>query len=91
MFVGIGSLVFAKHPAMQSLGVVVIIGMFSVVAAAYIFPPLLYNLLIKDRKGRIRPFPYTFASLYGSLTYFIKFLGVSMLMRIYNIFVKDER
>ena len=90
MFVGIGSLVFAKHPAMQSLGVVVVIGMFSVVAAAYIFPPLLYNLLIKDRKGRIRPFPYTFASLYGSLTYFIKFLGVSMLMRIYTIFVKDR-
>ena len=90
MFVGIGSLIFAKHPSMQSLGVVVVIGMFSVVAAAYIFPPLLYNFLIKDRYGRPRQFPYTFASLGASLFYFIKFLWICVLMRIYSFFVKDR-
>ena len=91
MFVGIGSLVFAQHPAMKSLGVVVVIGMFSVVAAAYIFPPLLYNLLIKDRKGRPRQFPYTFSSLFGSLVYFVKFVVVCMVMRVYTLFVKNRK
>ena len=41
MFVGIGTLIFAKHPAMSSLGLIVVIGMFSVVAASFVFPPLL--------------------------------------------------
>ncbi|MBO4371975.1 MAG: 1-acyl-sn-glycerol-3-phosphate acyltransferase, partial [Bacteroidales bacterium] len=90
MFVGIGSLMFAKHPAMQSLGIVVVIGMFSVVAAAYIFPPLLYNFLIKDREGNPRLFPYTFRSLFGSLFYFLRFLWICILMRTYSIFVKKR-
>lgn len=90
MFVGIGSLIFAQHPAMKSLGVVVVIGMFSVVAAAYIFPPLLYNFLVKERHGNKRQFPYTFRSLFGSLYYFIKFLIICMLMRIYTLFVRNR-
>ena len=41
MFIGIGSLIFAKHPALHSLAEVTIVGMFSVVLMAYIIPPLL--------------------------------------------------
>ena len=40
MFVGIGSLIFAKHPALHSLAEVTIVGMFSVVLMAYVIPPL---------------------------------------------------
>ena len=43
MFIGIGSLIFAKHPALHSLAEVTIIGMFSVVLMAYLIPPLLYK------------------------------------------------
>ena len=58
MFFGIGTLLFAKHPAMQSLGEVTVIGMFSVVLMAYLFPPLIFNWLTK-KNGKLRPHPYT--------------------------------
>ena len=41
MFIGIGSLIFAKHPALHSLAEITIVGMFSVVLMAYVIPPLL--------------------------------------------------
>lgn len=40
MFIGIGTLIFARHPALRSLAEVTIIGMFSVVLMAYVIPPL---------------------------------------------------
>ena len=43
MFIGIGSLIIARHPALHSLAEVTIVGMFSVVLMAYIFPPLIFN------------------------------------------------
>lgn len=56
MFIGIGTLIFAKHPALHSLAQVTIIGMFSVVFMAYLFPPLIFNWLVKDQHGyRLRP------------------------------------
>ena len=45
MFIGMGTLVLARHPALHSLAEVVIVGMFSVVLMAYIFPPLLFKWL----------------------------------------------
>lgn len=45
MFVGIGVLVIARHPAMHSLGMVTLIGMSVVVLMANILPPLLRSLL----------------------------------------------
>ena len=45
MFIGIGTLIFAKHPAMRSLAEVTIVGMLSVVLMAYLFPPLLFSRL----------------------------------------------
>lgn len=47
MFVGIGSLIFARHPALYSLAEVTIVGMFSVVLMAYIIPPMLFSLKAK--------------------------------------------
>ena len=56
MFIGIGTLIVAKHPALHSLAQVTIAGMFSVVLMAYLFPPLIFNFLVKNRKGyRLRP------------------------------------
>ena len=40
MFIGIGTLIFARHPALRSLAEVTIVGMFSVVLMAYVIPPL---------------------------------------------------
>lgn len=66
MFIGIGCLIFARHPAMRSLGEVTVIGMFSVVLMAYLFPPLLFNFLIR-KNGSLRRQPLSFALLYRKL------------------------
>ncbi len=56
MFIGIGTLIVAQHPALRSLAEVTIVGMFSVVLMAWIFPPLIYRWIVADRKGyRRRP------------------------------------
>ena len=56
MFIGIGALIFAKHPALYSLAEVTIIGMFSVVLMAYLFPPLIFRWLVYAHgKERLRP------------------------------------
>ncbi len=49
MFIGIGTLIFAKHPALHSLAEVTIIGMFSVVLMAYLIPPLLFKWMKKNK------------------------------------------
>jgi 1-acyl-sn-glycerol-3-phosphate acyltransferase len=58
MFIGIGTLIFAKHPALRSLGEVTIVGMLSVVMMAYLFPPLVFNWLV-SKNGKIRQRPIT--------------------------------
>lgn len=51
MFIGIGTLIFAKHPALHSLAEVTIIGMGVVVLMAWIVPPLLFDLLVSHDKS----------------------------------------
>ena len=58
MFIGIGALVLARHPAMRSLGQVTVIGMLTVVAMAYYLPPLLFRWLT-TRHGEPRKAPLT--------------------------------
>ncbi len=47
---GVGVLVFAKHPALRSVALVSVIGIFSAVLIAFIVQPLLFNLLIFKKK-----------------------------------------
>ena len=62
MFIGIGSLIVAKHPAMRGLAEVTIVGMAVVVAMAYTIPPLIFNFLTRV-KGVKRRFPVTLAAI----------------------------
>ena len=58
LFIAIGMLIFAKHPALRSLAEVAIVGMVSVVVCAYLFPPLIYRF-ITTKKGKPREVPWT--------------------------------
>ena len=64
MFVGIGTLIVSKHPAMKSLAEVTIIGMVSVVLMAYMIPPLFFRW-ITMKGGVARKYPLTLRSLFG--------------------------
>lgn len=54
MLLAIGVLVFAKHPAMHSLGAVTLIGMTCVVLMAYLVPPILFKFILQFRFFRER-------------------------------------
>lgn len=62
MFIGMGVLVFAKHPALRSLGSVTLVGMFSVVLMAYLLPPFFFKW-ITSKNGKLRKRPLTIKSL----------------------------
>ena len=66
MFIGIGVLAFAKHPAMRSLGLVTVIGMITVVVMACYIPPVLYRWAT-TKKGQPRRSPVTIGSILKTL------------------------
>ena len=50
MFIGIGSLIVARHPALHSLAEVTIVGMASVVLMALLLPPVLFSWYVRYRR-----------------------------------------
>ena len=85
MFIGIGMLIFAKHPAMRSLAEVTIIGMFSVVMMAYVFPPLIFRWLT-TAKGQPRPIPVTLWNLLKTIVSFTVFLLCTLVLSLIALF-----
>jgi uncharacterized protein len=73
MFIGIGTLIVSRHPAMKSLGQVTIIGMVSVVVISYTILPFLYRWL-NYKKGEKRTMPITARNIINSVYSFIAFL-----------------
>lgn len=78
MFIGIGTLIFASHPAMRSLAEVAIIGMATVVFMACYLPPFIFGWLTK-KKGQFREVPLTLKRLV--------YTGVSLLVFFVFVFV----
>ena len=62
MFIGIGTLIVAKHPALHSLAEITIIGMFCVVLMAWMIPPLIFSWMTRSR-GRYRRRPLILADI----------------------------
>ena len=93
MFIGIGALVTARHPAMRSLGQVTVIGMFTVVLMAYYLPPLVFRWLT-THKGQARKTPLTFRQMastaYISVVFFIAMLVLSIWAFCYFLIGKDS-
>ncbi len=72
--VGMGVMIFAKHPALKSIAFISVLGLCIVVLVAYTVQPLLFRLFIgsQTRKGGA---PYTFLSLLNALYCFLYFLA----------------
>lgn len=70
--IGLGTLVFAKHPALQSIAFIAILGLICVVFIAQVLQPFLFNALIQHRadKGFM---PFTLLSLLRSVFAFLYF------------------
>ena len=63
MFIGIGSLIVARHPALRSLAEVTIVGMFTVVFMAWLLPAYCFRWLVYDRNGHERRRPLTLRNM----------------------------
>lgn len=81
MFIGIGVLIFAQHPALRSLAQVTIIGMFTVILMSFLFPPLLFKWLTRS-KGELRLMPITLRNLINTVLSFSVFLFFSIIYSI---------
>jgi 1-acyl-sn-glycerol-3-phosphate acyltransferase len=73
MFIGIGALILAQHPALSSLAEITIIGMGSVVLMAFLLPPVIFRWLTTN-KGKRRLMPVTFVNFVSSIYVFFAFL-----------------
>ena len=60
--IGLGALIFAKHPALKSIALISIIGIFCVVFIGQTVQPFLYNFFIQSRKEKGLP-PWTIPTL----------------------------
>lgn len=79
--VGLGVLIFAKHPALQSIAMISIIGIFCVVVMSQILIPFLFTVLIKNRVNKNR-FPWTLWGFIKSSFAFSYFIGWSITFTI---------
>ncbi|MFZ1305962.1 MAG: 1-acyl-sn-glycerol-3-phosphate acyltransferase, partial [Ferruginibacter sp.] len=79
--VGLGVLIFAKHPALQSIALISIIGICCVVIMSQILIPFFFSILIKNRVGKNR-FPWTLWGFIKSSTAFSLFISVSIFFTV---------
>jgi 1-acyl-sn-glycerol-3-phosphate acyltransferase len=82
--VGLGVLIFAKHPALRSIALISIIGIVCVVVMAQILIPFLFNLLIKNRVQKKR-FPWTLSGFVISVFAFTYFVSGCMLSSLIGL------
>ncbi len=86
--IGIGVLTLASHPALKSIGLITIIGMFSVIIISNTIQPALFKFFITNRVDKKRV-PFTFLSLFQSVFAFAWFtIGCFTLIPLGFIVVK---
>src|SRR4029077_6745351 len=84
----LGVLIFAKHPALRSIAIISIIGIFCVVIMSQMLIPFLFNILIRNRTQK-KQFPWTASGLFKSVFSFTYFTVASLLLALLGwVFVK---
>ena len=87
IIIGMGVLILAKHPAIQSISVISILGIISVVLVSYILQPVIFNLLIAKPTSKGLP-PYTLFGLLRTLLMFSLFLLGCLVIRVYILLLQ---
>ena len=87
----IGSLIFAKHPALHSLALVALIGMLSVIIITSTLYPFWFRFLIINRQKKGLS-PITLRLFFHSVILFIYYgLGGLMFSALGSVFVKNAK
>jgi uncharacterized protein len=82
--IGIGVLIFAKHPSLQSIALMSIIGIINVVIISFTIQPLIFNWMFTSRKEKGNV-PMTFFNFINSLTIFLIFIVGALFMTIVGV------
>ena len=91
---GTGVLILAKHPALNSIALISIVGLLSVVLISYTFEPIFFNYLV-NKKNKKRMLPVTLSDLIVTIMVFSIFIvGCifmnGMLLLVLLLPVKDK-
>ncbi|KOP37280.1 glycerol acyltransferase [Flavobacterium sp. WLB] len=72
---GIGAMIFAKHPALRSISSVSLIGVFAALIITFIFYPILFKLFLSNRPKKGNP-PFQLRTfIFGVMSFFYYGLG----------------
>ncbi|MBX3257217.1 MAG: 1-acyl-sn-glycerol-3-phosphate acyltransferase [Chitinophagaceae bacterium] len=82
--VGLGVLIFARHPALRSIAAISVIGIACVVLVSQVCIPFLFSILIKNRIQEKR-FPWTFSGWLKSVFANLWFILGSMVLVVIGI------
>ncbi|MBL0049107.1 MAG: MMPL family transporter [Bacteroidetes bacterium] len=82
--IGIGVLIFAKHPALKSIGLITIIGMFCVLLVANTIQPLLVKYLL-EKNGKKRVVPMTFIDVFITFIAYTLFIVGCILLTLIGV------
>ncbi len=72
--IGVGVLIFAKHPALRSVALTTIIGMLSVVIVSYTVAPAIFKWMTQIGSKK-RTFPVTLGGLIYAIVFYGYFIG----------------
>ena len=77
--IGLGALIFAKHPALRSVALISIIGIACVLLIGQTIQPFIYNFFVQNRKNKGLA-PWTFPALGLSVFAFTYFVFGALLL-----------
>ncbi|MEI7499424.1 MAG: MMPL family transporter [Bacteroidota bacterium] len=78
---GVGALFFARHPALNSIAMVSVVGIASVVILSFVFQPLIFNEVILSRCRKNR-FPVTLRILIKTLVTWGNIVAIALILMI---------
>jgi 1-acyl-sn-glycerol-3-phosphate acyltransferase len=78
---GTGVLILAKHPALNSIALISMVGLLSVVLISYTFEPLFFNYLVR-KGGKKRLLPVVFSDLVVTIFVFSLFIAGCLFMNV---------
>ncbi len=94
--IGLGILIFAKHPALRSIAMVSVIGILSILLVSQTLQPLLFNFFIQNRTDK-KQHPFTLWSFAKTIFAFIYYVVGCTLVTIAGLiltkcipFAKDK-
>ncbi len=78
---GVGALFFARHPALNSIAMVSVIGISSVVLVSFTFQPMIFNGVILGRQRRNK-FPVTMRVLIKTVVTWGNIVAIALILMI---------